>query len=84
MFAVLQIKMPIDGKTWALGELGVPNMRMLEEPSVDHRPDPPVVVSQHIEPVRRFIVLTAQVCWLPVFLVQTCGMICLLWCCLNG
>ena len=70
MFGLLQVRMPIDGKTWALGELGIPNFRMLEAPSVDHRPDPPVVVSQHIEPTRRFIVLTAQVCYCPAFLVQ--------------
>ncbi|XP_076462327.1 nuclear pore complex protein Nup155-like isoform X2 [Babylonia areolata] len=57
-----QVKVPIDGRTWALGEIRPPESRIQAAPSDGQQPDPPVVVSQHMEPSRRFIVLSAQGC----------------------
>ncbi|KAK7100912.1 nuclear pore complex protein Nup155-like [Littorina saxatilis] len=57
-----QVKMPVDGKTWALGELRVSEARIQVASPIGQRPDPPVVVSQHLESPRRFIILTAQGC----------------------
>lgn len=51
----------IDGRTWALGEVqppAEPRPAMLEYFT---KADPPVVVSQHCELPRRFVLLSAQV-----------------------
>ncbi|KAL8597837.1 hypothetical protein ACOMHN_061370 [Nucella lapillus] len=57
-----QVKTPIDGRTWALGEIKPPHSRIQAAPSAGPQPDPPVVVSQHVEQCRRYIVLSAQGC----------------------
>lgn len=53
---ILQSTIAIEGRTWAMcevssGETSVP---------LD-KPDPPTVVTQHSEPPRKFVLLSAQV-----------------------
>ena len=54
--------MPVDGKTKAIFE--VPNQPSLlteNRQQIVPRPKPPAVVTQHIDPPRKFIILTSQV-----------------------
>lgn len=44
-----------------MGEIRRPEIKAQIPPGTVQRPDPPVVVTQHIEPARTFIILTAQV-----------------------
>ncbi|XP_013406007.1 nuclear pore complex protein Nup155 [Lingula anatina] len=53
---------PIDGRTWAICEVPLPlyGLGVPSDPLGMPTIDPPLVVTQHMEPVRRFVLLTAQ------------------------
>ncbi|XP_067677422.1 nuclear pore complex protein Nup155-like isoform X1 [Haliotis asinina] len=56
-----QMTLPVDGKTWAMCESTTPLLPLPEATkSLSSRPDPPSVVTQHVTPPRRFIILSAQ------------------------
>ncbi len=55
--------MPIDGRTWALTEVPMHNINYEEETLGKgplQRCNPPLVVTQHMEPPRRFVLINSQ------------------------
>ena len=58
----VQTVIPLDGKVWALSEVksNTPFLcQSLKQIPADE--DPPLVVRQHMEPPKKFVLLTAQV-----------------------
>jgi hypothetical protein len=63
---------PLDGIVWAMAEVQggdmkavLPSISSLDSGSHGpiRTPDPPLVVRQHMESPRKYIILTQQVCW---------------------
>ena len=50
----------IDGRTWAMAEIPSPSAGSMEC-GLPGRPQPPLVVTQHLEADRRFVILNSQV-----------------------
>ena len=64
MFVYLQETTAIDGRAWALAELpmSVPQFDTCNNQQGPlQRAEPPLVVIQHMEPTRRFVLLNSQV-----------------------
>ncbi|XP_041357627.1 nuclear pore complex protein Nup155-like [Gigantopelta aegis] len=58
-----QSVLPVDGKTKAIFEVAGQTTVLTEKRQlIVPRPDPPAVVTQHVDPPRKFIVLTSQGC----------------------
>lgn len=53
--------LPLDSPVWALAEIPGESAIQIEKPTTIQS-DPPLLVRQHMEPPRKFIFLTAQVC----------------------
>lgn len=52
---------PLEGRAWALHEVPESTYPILPSPVPMKWPDPPTVVTQHAQPSRKFVVLSAQV-----------------------
>jgi hypothetical protein len=68
----VQTIVPLDGIVWAMAEVQGGDMKAVlpSTTSQDSRaqgtimtPDPPLVVRQHMESPRKYVILTQQVCW---------------------
>lgn len=58
----VQTVIPLDGKVWAISEikLNTPFLCQTSKQSSQLDEDPPLVVRQHMEPPKKFVLLTAQ------------------------
>lgn len=56
LFCFEQSTVAIEGRTWAMCEV-----TSGESPTAVDKPDPPTVVTQHSQPPRQFVLLSAQV-----------------------
>ena len=58
------MNMTVGGHTWAMTEEPVESVIWRRDPTTSAAPkaNPPLVVTQHMEQLRRFVVLSAQVC----------------------
>ena len=58
MYVYSQVVFPLDGRTWAMAEsIEAGELEAVSSPNTL----PPTVVSQHVQPPRRLILLTTQV-----------------------
>ena len=60
---------PLDGRTWAIEE--VPNELLGAVPLSFNdglKPDPPAVVTQHMRPNRKFVIINSQVWHMAVII----------------
>ncbi|XP_074640475.1 nuclear pore complex protein Nup155-like [Tubulanus polymorphus] len=57
-----QTMTPVDGRTWVLSEIPVrlPRFEADDSFKTPGKCDPPIVVSQHIQPIRRFVLLSSK------------------------
>jgi len=59
--AETQSILPLDSPAWAMEEIIRDSIIHIEKQSITQG-EPPLLVRQHMEPPRKFIFLTAQVC----------------------
>lgn len=51
----------LDGRVWAVHEVPESTYPALPSPVPSKWPDPPAIITQHAQPARKFVVLSAQV-----------------------